>query len=163
MHEKSSKITEFDELDFKILNVLMDHAQMPYTEVAEKVHTSSGTVHVRMRKLEAQGVIKGSRLLIDPAPMGYDICAFLGIFLEKGSLYKLAVKRLEEIPEIVELHYTTGNYNILAKIYCRDTRHLREVLNEKIQTIEGVERTETFISLDASLHRSLSLMPFEKK
>ncbi|HNM15303.1 MAG TPA: winged helix-turn-helix transcriptional regulator, partial [bacterium] len=132
MHEKTTKITDFDELDRKILNLLMENAQMPYTEIAEKVHTSSGTVHVRMRKLEAAGVVIGSKLRVDPSMLGYDLCAFLGIFLEKGSLYKKVVKQLEAIPEITELHYTTGNYNILAKLYCRDTRHLRDVLNDKI-------------------------------
>ncbi|HMV27070.1 MAG TPA: Lrp/AsnC ligand binding domain-containing protein [bacterium] len=157
MHEKTTKITDFDELDRKILNLLMENAQMPYTEIAEKVHTSSGTVHVRMRKLESAGVVTGSKLRVDPAMLGYDLCAFLGIFLEKGSLYKKVVKQLEAIPEITELHYTTGNYNILAKLYCRDTRHLRDVLNDKIQTIEGVERTETFISLEPSLERAIRI------
>ncbi|MCK6541114.1 Lrp/AsnC ligand binding domain-containing protein [bacterium] len=157
MHEKTTKITDFDELDRKILNLLMENAQMPYTEIAEKVHTSSGTVHVRMRKLEAAGVVIGSKLRVDPSMLGYDLCAFLGIFLEKGSLYKKVVKQLEAIPEITELHYTTGNYNILAKLYCRDTRHLRDVLNDKIQTIEGVERTETFISLEPSLERAIRI------
>lgn len=157
MHEKTTKITDFDELDRKILNLLMENAQMPYTEIAEKVHTSSGTVHVRMRKLEAAGVVIGSKLRVDSSMLGYDLCAFLGIFLEKGSLYKKVVKQLEAIPEITELHYTTGNYNILAKLYCRDTRHLRDVLNDKIQTIEGVERTETFISLEPSLERAIRI------
>ncbi|MCS6807291.1 MAG: Lrp/AsnC ligand binding domain-containing protein [Bacteroidota bacterium] len=151
------QIIDIDDLDIKILTMLLHNARLPFTDIAHEVHTSSGTVHVRMKKLEAAGVVKGSQLLISPAKLGYDICAFLGIYLEKGSLYKRVVKELELIPEIIELHYTTGNYNILAKIICRDTQHLREVLNDKIQAIEGIERTETFISLEESLHRPLSL------
>ncbi len=157
MFKKEAKINEFDIIDRKIINLLMENAQIPYTEIAEKVHTSAGTVHVRMKKLEDAGVVIGSRLRIDPTKLGYDLCAFLGIYLEKGSMYKRVVKRLTEILEITELHYTTGNYNILAKLYCRDTQHLRNVLNDKIQAIEGVERTETFISLEPSLERVIHL------
>lgn len=151
------QIVDIDELDIKILTMLLQNARLPFTDIAHDVHTSSGTVHVRMKKLEAAGIVKGAQLLLSPAKLGYDICAFLGIYLEKGSLYKTVVKELEAIPEIIELHYTTGNYNILAKIVCRDTQHLREVLNDKIQAIEGIERTETFISLEESLQRPISL------
>ncbi len=152
-----AQIADIDELDVKILTVLLEHARMPFTDVANKVHTSSGTVHVRMKKLEALGIVKGSQLLLDPAKVGFDICAFLGIYLEKGSLYKGVVKELEKIPEIIELHYTTGNYSILAKIMCRDTQHLRHVLNDKIQAVDGIERTETFISLEESMQRTIQL------
>jgi Lrp/AsnC family transcriptional regulator, regulator for asnA, asnC and gidA len=151
------QIVEIDELDAKILTLLLHNARMPFTDVANEVHTSSGTVHVRMKKLESLGVVRGAQLLLSPAKLGFDICAFLGIYLEKGSLYKQVVAELETIAEIIELHYTTGNYNILAKIVCRDTQHLRSVLNDKIQAIPGIERTETFISLEESLQRPISL------
>jgi Lrp/AsnC family transcriptional regulator for asnA, asnC and gidA len=150
-------IADIDELDIKILSVLLENARMPYTDVASKVHTSSGTVHVRMKKLESLGIVRGSQLLINPAKIGYDICAFLGIYLEKGSLYKRVSQELVSIPEVIEAHYTTGAYSILVKVVCRDTQHLREVLNDKIQAIEGIERTETFISLEASFQRPLPL------
>ena len=103
------------------------------------------------------GVIKGSQLLVNPTAVGYDICAFIGVFLEKGSEYNDAVQQMQQIPEIVELHYTTGSYSMFAKIICRDTNHLRETLNEKMQTIAGVQRTETFISLEESINRQVAI------
>jgi Lrp/AsnC family transcriptional regulator for asnA, asnC and gidA len=150
-----AQIADIDELDVKILATLLENARMPYTDVANLVHTSSGTIHVRMKKLEALGVVEGAQLLINPTKMGFDVCAFLGIYLQKGSLYKVVIEELRAIPEIVEAHYITGSYSILAKILCRDTQHLRHVLNERIQAIEGIERTETFISLEASITRPL--------
>jgi Lrp/AsnC family transcriptional regulator, regulator for asnA, asnC and gidA len=152
-----TSIADIDELDVKILTVLLENARMPYTDVASKVHTSSGTVHVRMKKLESLGVVEGAQLLVNPVKIGYDVCAFLGIYLEKGSLYKQVIQAMGSIPEVVEAHYTTGAYSILVKIICRDTQHLRQVLNDKIQAIEGIERTETFISLEVSIQRPTPL------
>ncbi len=157
-HHDRSVEEDLDELDLQILHLLLQNARMPYTDIADKVHTSSGTIHVRMKKMEQLGIVRGAHLQIDEALLGYDICAFLGIYLEKGSLYKQAVKDLEQIPEIVEMHYTTGNYSILAKLICRDTRHLQAVLNDKIQAVSGIERTETFISLEQSMQRPLQLL-----
>lgn len=147
-----------DNLDLQILAVLMDDATIPYTEIAKKLIVSGGTIHVRMKKLQDLGVIKGSHLMIDPQKIGYDICAFLGIFLEKGSQYKDAVESLRNIKEIVELHYCTGSYSMFAKIICRDTNHLRYVLNEDIQGVKGIQRTETFISLEESIKRQITLI-----
>ena len=148
---------QIDKLDKQILALLMMDATKPYTDIAKELVISGGTVHVRMKKLQDLGVVKGSQFVIDPTKVGYDICAFLGIFLEKGSEYHDSVTRMKKIPEIVELHYTTGMYSMFAKIICRDTNHLREVLNEKIQTIKGVSRTETFISLEESIRRQIKL------
>ena len=148
---------QIDKLDKQILALLMMDATKPYTDIAKELVISGGTVHVRMKKLQDLGVVKGSQFVIDPTKVGYDICAFLGIFLERGSEYHDAVNRMKKIPEIVELHYTTGMYSMFAKIICRDTNHLREVLNEKIQTIKGVSRTETFISLEESIRRQIKL------
>jgi Lrp/AsnC family transcriptional regulator, regulator for asnA, asnC and gidA len=103
------------------------------------------------------GVVKGAQLLVNPSAVGFDICAFIGVFLEKGSEYKETVEKMRDIPEIVELHYTTGAYSMFAKIVCRDTKHLREVLNEKLQSIEGVQRTETLISLEESINRQIKI------
>jgi len=128
---------------------------MPYTEVAKKVFVSGGTVHVRMRKLEEMGIVQGTTLKMDYSKMGYDITAFLGIYLEKSSLYDSVIKKLYNIPEIVKVHYTTGNYNIFVKLHCRDTNHLKDVLHDKIQKVEGIERTETIISLEESLNRHI--------
>lgn len=150
-----NKNYDIDNVDLKILSLLAEDAKMPYTEVAKKVFVSGGTVHVRMRKMEEMGIVRGTTLNMDYSKMGYDITAFLGIYLEKSSLYDGVIKYLEKIPEIVKIHYTTGNYNIFVKMHCKDTRHLKDVLHDKIQTIEGIERTETIISLEESLNRHI--------
>lgn len=148
---------QLDKLDKQILSMLMKDATIPYTEIAKELIISAGTIHVRMKKLTDMGVVLGSHLEINPSKVGFDVCAFLGIFLEKGSEYNDAVMRLKKVPEVVELHYTTGVYSMFAKIVCRDTQHLREVLNEHIQTIKGVQRTETFISLEESIKRQVEI------
>jgi Lrp/AsnC family transcriptional regulator for asnA, asnC and gidA len=148
---------QIDKLDRQILSMLMLDSTIPYTEIAKELVISAGTVHVRMKKLIDTGVVVGSHLEINPSKVGYDICAFLGIFLDKGSEYNDSVARLKKVPEVVELHYTTGAYSMFAKIICRDTQHLREVLNEQIQAIKGVQRTETFISLEQSIKRQVEV------
>jgi Lrp/AsnC family transcriptional regulator for asnA, asnC and gidA len=155
--EKRNQNLEIDNLDIQILSFLLEDATMPYTEIAKQLIVSGGTIHVRMKKMQDMGIIKGSNLIIDAQKVGYDICAFLGIFLEKGSIYKNAVKKLKQVKEIVELHYCTGTYSMFAKIICRDTNHLRQVLNEDIQEVEGIQRTETFISLEESIKRQINL------
>jgi Lrp/AsnC family transcriptional regulator for asnA, asnC and gidA len=146
---------EIDDIDLKILSHLMIDAKTPYTEIAKKVFVSGGTVHVRMKKMEELGVVKGTTLKLDHSKLGFDVTCFLGIYLQRSSLYDEVVDKLTTIPEIVKIHYTTGNYNIFIKIHCRDTNHLREVLHDKIQKVEGIDRTETFISLDESMSRPI--------
>lgn len=153
-----SKNYEIDEIDLKILAHLMRDAKTPYTEIAKKVFVSGGTVHVRMKKMEEMGIVQGTTLELDYSKLGFDVTCFLGIYLEKSSMYDKVVKKLNDIPEIVKVHYTTGNYSIFIKIHCRDTNHLREVLHDKIQMVDGIDRTETFISLDESLSRPISLI-----
>ncbi|MEO1382251.1 MAG: Lrp/AsnC ligand binding domain-containing protein [Bacteroidota bacterium] len=150
--------SEIDKLDLQILSMLMEDAQIPYTEIAKRLDVSGGTVHVRMKKLIGLDVVKGSHLEIDASKLGYDICALVGMFLEKGSLYNKIVKQLEEIPEITEIHYTTGRYGIFLKIISRNTRELRSILNDKVQPIEGIQRTETFISLEESMKRPIQIL-----
>jgi Lrp/AsnC family transcriptional regulator for asnA, asnC and gidA len=157
MLKKDSQNLEIDNLDVQILSQLMNDATKPYTEIAKELIVSGGTVHVRMKKLMDLGIVRGSHLIIDARKAGYDITAFLGIFLEKGSFYKDAVEQLERIKEVVELHYTTGAYSMFAKIVCRDTDHLRHVLNEEIQSVKGIQRTETLISLDERIKRQIAL------
>jgi Lrp/AsnC family transcriptional regulator for asnA, asnC and gidA len=108
--------------------------------------------------MEEMGIVRGTTLNMDYSKMGYDITAFLGIYLEKGSLYDDVIKKLYHIPEVVKIHYTTGNYNIFIKLHCRDTKHLKDVLHDKIQRIEGIERTETIISLEESLNRHIQFI-----
>ncbi|MEN9959880.1 MAG: hypothetical protein RL045_130 [Bacteroidota bacterium] len=148
---------DLDPLDYKILEILVKDANLPYTEIGSRLDVSGGTVHVRMKKMESLGIVKGAQLLIDYAKIGWDITAFLGIYLDKSSLYEDVAKQLEQIPEVVNIHYTTGIYSIFAKIICRDTQHLREVLHDKIQRVTGIQRTETFISLEESLIRNTPL------
>ncbi len=152
-----SKKTSLDDLDRKILAILMENAKTSYAEIGKKLLVSAGTVHVRIKKMEALGIIKGQVLLVDPQQLGFDICAFLGIYLERNSLYDEVASLIEKIPEVVEAHYTTGMYSVFLKIVCKDTRHLRQVLHDKIQRIPGIQRTETFISLEESINRPLSL------
>jgi Lrp/AsnC family transcriptional regulator for asnA, asnC and gidA len=149
---------ELDPLDYKILEILVQDANLPYTEIGTRLDVSGGTVHVRMKKMESLGIVKGAQLLIDYSKIGWDITAFLGIYLDKSSLYEDVAKQLEQIPEVVNIHYTTGIYSIFAKIICRDTQHLREVLHDKIQRVTGIQRTETFISLEESLIRNTPLL-----
>lgn len=153
-----SKGADLDALDKSILTILMKDAVVPYTEIAKQLEVSAGTIHVRMKKLSDLGVVVGSQLMINPTIIGYDICAFIGIFLDKGSAYNDVREKMKMIPEIVELHYTTGIYSIFAKILCRDTNHLREVLNEKIQAIGGIQRTETFITLEQGFSRQIDIV-----
>ena len=146
---------QIDNVDRKIISLLMKNTMMPYTEIGHRVLMSSGTVHVRMNNLQKAGIVKGTSLVLDYAKLGYDLTAFVGVYLQKGSIYDKVIKRLEKIPEVVEAHYTTGVYSIFMKLVCRNTEHLREVLNEKVQSVEGIDRTETIISLEESIKRSL--------
>lgn len=156
-----SKTAEIDKLDRQILAILMRDAKTPYTDIAKQLFVSGGTIHVRMKKLEQLGIVKGANLVVDYTKLGYDVSAFLGIYLDKSSMYAQVAKELNAIPEVVSAHYTTGLYNIFAKIVCRDTKHLRRVLHDKIQPINGIQRTETFISLDESIDRPIQIVDMD--
>lgn len=147
-----------DETDYKILRILLDDAKLSYQEIGEKVSLSQGAVHARVKKLESSGIITGSTIKIDVKKLGWDISAFLGIYLDKPELYENAKEELTKIPEIVNINYTTGNYSIFVKILCRDTAHLRDVLSKQIQKLPGIQRTETIISLEESLNRTAPLI-----
>lgn len=157
MNDKARQNLEIDNLDIEILSILMNDATTAYTEIAKELIVSGGTIHVRMKKMQDMGIIKGSNLIVDAQKVGYDITAFLGIYLEKGSIYHDAVEKLKQVKEIVELHYCTGAYSMFAKIICRDTTHLRHVLNDEVQAVPGIQRTETFISLEESIKRQITL------
>lgn len=152
-----SKNYAIDNTDLRILDILVYDAKKPYTEVAKRVHVSQGTVHVRMNKMEEAGIVEKNTLRINYGKLGYDICAFIGIYLEKSGLYDSVLAKLKEIPEITNIHYTTGNYSMFIKLHCRDTDHLKAVLHDKMQQVEGIERTETIISLEESLNRTIKL------
>jgi len=153
-----AKNYELDDTDRKILDLLIQDAKTPYTEIARKVHVSGGTVHVRMARLEELGIVKGATLQIDYQKLGYGVNAFLGIYLLKSSVYASVAEQLRGIPEVVSIHFTTGAYGLFARLVCRDTQHLRDVLHDKMQLIEGIERTETLISLEETLSRPIQLL-----
>ncbi len=147
-----------DKLDLKIIQEMMDNAETPYAELGKKLFVSGGTIHVRIKKLEELGIVKGKKLKVDLKQLGYDITAFIGIFLEKSSLYDVVAKELEKIPEIIRVNYTTGNYSMYLEVVCKDINQLRHVLHDGLQKIKGIERTETLISLSESFNRSVSVL-----
>ena len=143
-----------DELDLQIIQVLMNDADISYADLGKQLFVSGGTIHVRIKKLEEQKIVKGKKLVADLKLLGYDVIAFIGVFLEKSSLYDAVAKELKKIPEIVRLNYTTGNYSMFAEIVCKDIQQLRIILHDKLQNIVGIERTETFISLEENFKRT---------
>ena len=144
-----------DKLDLQIIqNMLLDNS-ISYAELGKKLFVSGGTIHVRIKKMEKEGIVKGSKINIDFNALGFDVTAFIGIFLKESSLYDNVAAQLNKIPEIVRLNYTTGNYSMFVEIRCRDIHQLRDVLHEKLQKVSGIERTETIISLEESFKRDV--------
>ena len=154
----TNETVEIDGIDKEILRSLMEDARKPILEIARKIGISGAAIHQRLRKLENSGLISGSKFVINPRMLGYHTMAFIGIYLDKAMRNPEAVKQLKEIPEVLECHYTTGNWSILIKILCKDNEHLMNVLNHKVQSIEGVSRTETFISLNQQIDRQISCL-----
>jgi Lrp/AsnC family transcriptional regulator, regulator for asnA, asnC and gidA len=146
-----------DEIDLKIVRILMQDAKKSYAEIGDEVALSQGAVHGRVKKMEASGILKGSGVRINEHLLGWDVSAFLGIYLDKSYLYDEVARDLAKIPEIVSINYTTGLYSIFAKLVCKDTKHLRDVLHDKVQKVKGIQRTETFISLEESLNRPIPI------
>jgi Lrp/AsnC family transcriptional regulator, regulator for asnA, asnC and gidA len=147
-----------DKLDLQILTEMSEDAQISYADLGKKLFVSGGTIHVRIKKLQEHGIVKGTRFNVDLKKLGYDVTAFVGIFLEKSSMYDSVAKELQKIPEIVRLNYTTGNYSMFIEVVCRDMNQLRFVLHDALQKIKGIERTETFISLDESFSRTVNVL-----
>ena len=148
---------KIDNMDRKILSILTKNARIPFKDVAEECGVSRAAVHQRVQHLIEEGVITGSGYFVNPKSLGYTTCTYVGITLEKGSMYKTVVERLYSIPEVIECHYTTGGYSILAKLYAKDNEQLMHLLNEQIQTIPGVVSTETLISLEQGLKREVPI------
>jgi Lrp/AsnC family transcriptional regulator for asnA, asnC and gidA len=147
----------FDKLDLQIINGMIDNAELSYAELGKKLFVSGGTIHVRIKKLEELGIVSGKRLNVNLKQLGYDITAFIGIYLEKSSLYDGVAKDLKSIPQIVRLNYTTGNYSMFIEVVCKDITELRSILHDELQNIKGIERTETFISLDEGFCRNVQV------
>jgi Lrp/AsnC family transcriptional regulator, regulator for asnA, asnC and gidA len=154
MHED----IQIDSLDKKILSIIQGNARIPFLEVARECKVSGAAIHQRVQKLIKTGVITGSEFTVDAKMLGYNTCAYIGIYLEKAGLYKDVVEQLKKIPEIIQCDYTTGNYSIFIKLYTRDNQHLKDILADKLQSIEGISRTETFICLEESINRHLPVI-----
>lgn len=144
-----------DEVDLKILNIIVDNARIPFKDVAQEVGISRAAVHQRVNRMIELGVIVGSGYHINPRKVEFRTCSYIGIFLEKGGLFSEVVEKLQTIPEIVECHYTTGQYAIFIKVYAKDNEHLKSILSNEIQKISGIASTETFISLEESFKRTI--------
>lgn len=144
-----------DQLDLKILKIIATNARIPFKDVAEVCGVSRAAIHQRVQRLIEAGVIKGSGYNVCPKSIGYSTCTYVGIKLERGSMYKGVATELAKIPEIVECHFTTGPYTMLAKLYSRDNEHLMDLLNNHIQEIKGVISTETLISLEQTFERTV--------
>ena len=148
---------QLDEIDLNILDIISKNARIPFKDVASEVGVSRAAVHQRVNRMIDLNVITGSGYHIDPKKIDFKTCTYIGIFLEKGSLYSTVADMLKMIPEIVECHYTTGQYAVFAKVYAKDNEHLRDILSDKIQKIGGVASTETFISLDETFKREVPI------
>jgi Lrp/AsnC family transcriptional regulator for asnA, asnC and gidA len=150
-----------DKLDLQIIHEMMETAEISYAELGKKLFVSGGTIHVRIKKLQEFNIVKGTRLNVDLKQLGYDITAFVGIYLEKSSMYDVVAEELMNIPEIVRLNYITGNYSMFVEIVCKDISQLRFVLHDELQKIKGIDRTETFISLQEGFNRNVRVAPVE--
>lgn len=148
---------EIDKLDRQILQKLMEDSRKSFQEIARELIVSGGTIHVRINKLKEAGIIKGSKLLVDFSKLGYSVCTFIGVNLVSAKDYPQVFKKLKKFPEVVEVHYTTGNYTLFIKVMAKSTQDLHLFLIEKLQTIEQIQSTETFISLDTPLMRDVNL------
>ena len=144
-----------DKLDLQIISSMLDNAEVSYADLGKKFFVSAGTIHVRIKKLQELKIVTGTKLKVDLKMMGFDITAFVGIYLEKSSLYDNVAEELKKIPEIVRLNYITGNYSMFIEIVCRDILQLRSILHDELQKIKGIERTETFISLEEGFNRNV--------
>lgn len=151
----------FDALDEQILRLIADNARMPFLEVARICNVSGAAIHQRVQKLVNSGVLKGSEFVLDSEMIGYDTCAYIGIFLKDPSNFDTVVRELENIPEVVECHYTTGKYDMFIKVYAQNNQHLLSIIHDKLQPL-GLSRTETLICLHEAIRRQMPILPLSK-
>ena len=144
-----------DQIDQKVLSFLVKNARMPFLEIARECGVSGAAIHQRVKRLESNGVITGSRLLVKPQALGLNICAFVSVTLSEANKYPEVVENLKKIAEIVECHFVTGRAALLLKVYCFDNDHLMEVLLNTIQNIPYIQSTDTMISLDQAIERQV--------
>jgi len=148
---------DIDALDEKILKLITKNARIPFLEVARECGVSGAAIHQRVQRLLNIGVVSGSEFIVNPQKLGYNTCAYMGIYLDKAKYHKQVVQALRDIPEIVECHYTTGQYAIFVKIQTKTNKHLKQLIDDELQEIEGISRTETFISLELDFKRQVPI------
>ena len=148
-----------DRLDRQILKLIAEDARIPFLEVARACNVSGAAIHQRIQKLTSLGVIKGSQFIIDPEKVGYETCAYIGLNLKNPETFDDAVDKLREMPEVVECHYTTGNYDLFIKIYAKNTHHLLDIIHDKLQPL-GLARSETIISFHTAISRQMPTVEF---
>ena len=150
---------QLDSLDKKILKMIAEDARVPFLEVARECNVSGAAIHQRIQKLTTLGVIKGSQFIIDPEKIGYETCAYVGLFLKDPGTFDVVVEELKKIPEVVECHYTTGGYDLFIKIYARNNHDLLNLIHDKLQPL-GLSRSETIVAFNAAIHRQLPIQEF---
>ncbi len=143
-----------DALDRKILKLISADARIPFLEVARACNVSGAAIHQRIQKLNTLGILKGSQFIIDPEKIGYETCAYVGLYLKDPSAFDAVVGKLRAIPEVTECHYTTGGYDMFIKIYARNNHHLLNIIHDKLQPL-GLSRSETIVSFNAVIDRQL--------
>jgi Lrp/AsnC family transcriptional regulator for asnA, asnC and gidA len=149
---------QIDKLDEKILKLISENARIPFLEVARECNVSGAAIHQRIQKLQNIGVIKGSEFILDANRIGYNTCAYMGIFLKDANLFQNVVDELYKIPEVVECHYTTGQYAMFIKIYAKNNKDFLRIIHEKLQPIKGISSTETIISLSEGFRRQVPIL-----
>ncbi|HOI49332.1 MAG TPA: Lrp/AsnC ligand binding domain-containing protein [Prolixibacteraceae bacterium] len=150
-------VPEIDALDEKILKLITKNARIPFLEVARECGVSGAAIHQRVQRLLNIGVVSGSEFIVNPQKLGYNTCAYMGIYLDKAKYHTQVVEQLKKIPEIVECHYTTGQYAIFVKVQTKTNKHLKKLIDSELQEIEGIARTETFISLEMEFKRQVPI------
>ncbi len=148
---------DIDQLDEKILKLITRNARIPFLEVARECGVSGAAIHQRVQRLLNIGVVSGSEFIVNPQRLGYNTCAYMGIHLDKAKYHTQVVEALRKIPEIVECHFTTGQYAIFVKIQTKTNKHLKQIIDEELQDIEGIARTETFMSLEMDFKRQVPI------
>lgn len=154
--------SQLDSLDYKILRILSINARKPYLEIARECNVSGAAIHQRIQKLINMGVLTGSESLVDPSSVGYDTCAYIGFFLKDPSHFDQVVEKLKEIPEVVECHFTTGQYDMFIKLYAKNNRHLLSIIHGKLQNL-GLARTESLISFKEVFKRQIPIIEGTKE
>ncbi len=152
--------SHLDKLDEQILKIIATDARIPFLEVARACNVSGAAIHQRIQKLTAQGVLKGSQYVISPEMIGYETCAYVGLYLKNPESFEHVMEALEKIPEVVECHFTTGKYDMFIKIYARNNAHMLSIIHDKLQPL-GLSRTETLISFHEAMNRQMPIPEVE--